>query len=100
MARAIAFCEIPIGSRYSLRRISPGVIGFFIFITCNVTGVLSMVVEDLYFAWAVLGPAKNDSPLLIDSYGIVTGERTFQCFQPVSGRDGQILDSFRMVHLY
>ena len=39
MARAIAFCEIPIGSRYSFTRISPGVIGLSMRISHDVTGI-------------------------------------------------------------
>lgn len=37
IARAIAFCEIPMGLRYSSNRISPGVMERFISISYNVT---------------------------------------------------------------
>ena len=37
-SRAMAFCEIPLGLRYSSSRILPGVIGSFMFIFSNVIG--------------------------------------------------------------
>lgn len=39
MARAMAFWDMPMGSRYSSRRISPGVMGGFMTITYSVMGV-------------------------------------------------------------
>lgn len=47
IARAMAFCEIPIGLRYSSSRISPGVMEPFIVIYYNITGVWSMVILTL-----------------------------------------------------
>jgi hypothetical protein len=37
MARAMAFCEIPMGRRYSSKSISPGVIALFITIAARLT---------------------------------------------------------------
>ena len=67
MARAMAFCEIPMGSRYSFRRISPGVIGLSTCISHDVTGYKSMIVHDGYVVRPLVGPPKRDSPLVIDS---------------------------------
>lgn len=36
MARAMAFCEMPRGCKYSSNRISPGVIGLFMAVTYGV----------------------------------------------------------------
>ena len=46
MARDMPFCEIPIGLRYSSKRISPGVIGSYMTIPYDVIGVLSMIIND------------------------------------------------------
>ena len=45
MARAMAFCEIPIGLRYSSSKISPGVMGSFMSISYNVIGLFSMIID-------------------------------------------------------
>ena len=58
---------MPIGSRYSSKSISPGVIGGFMSVTCDVTGVLSMVVDDLNLGRALFSPSKDNAPLLIDA---------------------------------
>lgn len=99
IARAIAFCEMLMGFKYSSRRISPGVIGGFMAITCSVMGEESMIIADGDFIGARIGPAKGDSPLAIDANGMKALEVTLEGFESVSGGNCEVGESLRMVHL-
>ncbi len=77
IARAIAFCEIPIGSRYSSSKISPGIMGGLMIVTYDVIGSLSMVVRDTDLGRSQICPAKNNAPLLINPNRVKTGKISF-----------------------
>ena len=70
MAEAMASCEIPIGFRYSSRRISPGVIGCNMVIRYYSARPVSMIINDSHFLSAGVRPAKHDPPLVVDPDGV------------------------------
>ena len=86
MARAIAFWEMPMGARYSSRRISPGVIGWFMAITYCVIAELSMIVPDGDITGAIVRPAEDDAPLGVNANGMHAGKVAFQGLEAVAGR--------------
>ena len=70
IARAIAFCEIPVGLRYSSSKISPGVIGSFTLIFYNVIGSFSMLIDYRNLFRPRIRPPEYNAPLVIDANGM------------------------------
>jgi len=99
IARAIAFCEMPMGFKYSSSRISPGEMGGFMDITYSVIRSSSMVVADGDFCGTGIGPAEGDAPLVVDSNGMKSLEVALECFEPVAGRNGEVCQSRGMIPL-
>src|SRR5436190_1952801 len=57
-----------------------------------------MVIHDLYRLGAIRRPAETDSPLPVDTNGMLPATTAFQCFQPVARRRAQIIQTGRCVH--
>ena len=85
MARDMAFCEIPMGVRYSWRRISPGVMGGCMVIMYDVTGVLSMVIDNADMFRAKVCPAEHNTPAVVDADGMGPGKIATETFQVIAG---------------
>src|SRR3954464_14070837 len=88
IARASAVCDKPIGVKNSSIRISPG-LGF---------GRSSVVVDDLDFVGMALSPDKANTPLIVDSDGMLPATIPDESFQPVAGRHPKILQRARVVN--
>ena len=93
IARAMAFWEIFIGLRYSSKRISPGVTGGFMVVTCSVIGVSSMVIQNRNFPWAGIAPSKYNPPLIVHPDRMHSNQSTAQRFKTVSGQDRKVPQS-------
>lgn len=85
MARDMAFCEIPMGVRYSWRRISPGIMGGCMAIMYDVTGVLSMVIDNADMFRAKVCPAEHNTPAVVDADGMGPGKIATETFQVIAG---------------
>jgi hypothetical protein len=57
----------------------------------------SVVVHDLHISCAILGPAKNDTPLGINTNAIKTLELTSQWLEPVARRGTKIIEALRSI---
>ena len=57
-----------------------------------------MIVSNFNFFCVAIVPDENDPPLIIDSYGVELLQVSLQPFQPVSGRDHQVIDILRVVY--
>jgi len=68
-------------------------------ITYNVIGLRSMVVYDRHIYRSCISPTEYDSPLLVDSDGVLSDAVAFQLFQSVAGRDSKIVEPLSAVHL-
>lgn len=51
-----------------------------------------MVVRDFYIMRVPVAPSKADSPLLIDADTVLSRSISFECFQPVAGRNPQFAE--------
>lgn len=58
-----------------------------------------MVIENLNFLGVAASPAKDDTPLIIDPDGIVSGQLSFQRFKPVARRYLQITQFPRIMQI-
>lgn len=74
-------------------------IGDFIGVTYDVTGVSSMVVANGHIGGAVIGPAEDDAPLGIDSDGVRTGKVALEGFEAIAGWDLEVGEFARLIHL-
>lgn len=52
-----------------------------------------MVIDNLDFMWAVLGPRKTDSPLFVYANAVLTFSRACKFFQPVARQARKVLDA-------
>src|ERR1700741_4299984 len=78
---AIRYCEIPIGSRNSVRRISPGWVG-----AKSAIGFSSLVVvAQLDVSGAGGAPGETDAQLVVDTDAVLAGAAATELFQPVAG---------------
>jgi hypothetical protein len=57
-----------------------------------------VVVDDLDVMWVALLPDEANSPLVIDPDGMLPLAAASQCLEPVSRRDGKIVDPPRVVN--
>src|SRR6478609_9481390 len=82
IAFAIRYCEIPIGSRNSVNRISPGWVGAksAIGFSCLV------VVNKLDVAGTAGTPGEADPPLVVDADAVLAGADSTQFLQPATRR--------------
>ena len=53
----------------------------------------SMIVLDADLGGTLRGPTKNYAPLVINTNRVEPAEITLERFQPISGRNGEILKS-------
>jgi hypothetical protein len=83
--RGIVFCEIPIGVRYSSRRISLGIMGGCMAIMYDVTGVLSKVIDNADMFRPKVCPAEYNTPAVVDADGMEPGKIATETFQVVAG---------------
>lgn len=60
---------------------------------------MSMVIYDGDFVWPVISPYEDDAPLLVNTYGVIPCEITFECFQTISRWHSKILPHTGPVHL-
>jgi hypothetical protein len=56
-----------------------------------------MVVDDFDMAWSSFLPDEADAPLVVDQDAVLAGAVAFQRFQPIAGRDTQILQDARLI---
>ena len=71
MARAMAFCEIPIGVRYSSSRISPGMMGGFMagrVALCEALHTLSPLRRDKFFGPSTMPMASGANDHFLRSF--------------------------------
>lgn len=99
ISRAIAFCEIPRGLRYSSSKISPGVIGSFMFIFYNVIGSFSMIIDYRNVFRPRIRPPEDNAPLVIDANGMKTRTPAAKSFKAVAGRHGKVAECDGLIHL-
>src|ERR1700737_3339506 len=81
IAFATRYCEIPIGSRNSAKRISPGWVGAKSAIGLS----LLVVVDQLDVPGAAGTPREADAPLVVDADAVLAGAAAGQLFEPVAG---------------
>src|ERR1700751_1034524 len=80
IALAIRYCEIPIGSRNSVNKISPGWVG-----AKSAIGFSPLVVVDqLDVPRACGAPGEADPPLVVDPDAVLAGAVAGQLFQAVA----------------
>src|SRR5258705_3472033 len=88
IAFAIRYCEIPIGSRNSVRRISPGWVG-----AKSAIGLSSLVVVNEFDVPGAAGtPGEADAPLVVDANAVLTGPGAGELLQAVARRHPQVVD--------
>ena len=58
-----------------------------------------MIVHDLNIFWTIIGPAKYDPPLIVDSDRMLARKLAFQGFQLIAGRCCQVGEPDRVVNL-
>jgi len=56
-----------------------------------------VIVHDLNISCAILGPAKNDAPLGINTNAIKTLEFTSQWLEPVAWRGAKVIEDLRSI---
>src|SRR5271167_4589590 len=78
---AIRYCEIPIGSRNSVNRISPGWVGAKSAIGFS----LLVIVDELHVPGAAGAPGEADPPLVVDPDAVLAGAAAGQLLHPVAG---------------
>src|SRR3569833_3323100 len=83
---------IPMGTRNSSSRISPGGMGSSIFIFAH-----SLIVHDLDRLGAVV-PSETDAPLVVDPDAVLARAVALQRLQPVARRTPQNILSNRICH--
>jgi hypothetical protein len=76
------------GSRNSSRRISPGLVGF-LFIRSTPTCPL-VVVNDIHIYRPKVGPAKNNSPLVVHSDAVKSAPTALEGFKTIPGWRSEI----------
>src|ERR1700758_4292136 len=82
IALAIRYCEIPNGSRNSVRRISPGWVG-----AKSVIGFSFLVIVDQFnVRGAGCAPGEADTPLVVDAHAVLACAVAGQLLQPVARR--------------
>ena len=88
---------IPIGSRNSSRRSSPGWKGF---VGCVCTAVPpSVIVDDLDVMNLTSTPSEDDAPLVVDPNRVKAAPITSERLQPVAGRHPQVPELGRVVEI-
>src|SRR5674476_124464 len=85
VAWARRYCVMPSGSRNSVSRISPGVIGSCAFSVVVMVWLLSVVVGDLNLVCAAVGPDEADAVLIVDADRVLAGTVADELFQAVAG---------------
>src|SRR5258708_8432554 len=89
IALAIRYCEIPIGSRNSVRRISPGWVG-----AKSAIGFSFLVVGDEFdVAGSGGAPGEADAPLVVDADAVLAGAAAGQLLQPVAWWHPEVVDA-------
>src|ERR1700730_10972650 len=79
---AIRYCEIPIGSRNSLNRISPGWVGAKSAIGFS----YPVIVDELDVPGAAGAPGETDGPLVVDADAVLAATGAGQLLQSIAGR--------------
>src|SRR5271168_4430607 len=89
IALASRYCEMPIGSRNSLLRISPGWVG-----AKSAMGLSFLVIVDEFdIPGAAAGPGEADAPLVVDADAVLAGAGAGELFQSVARRHAQVVDA-------
>jgi hypothetical protein len=55
---------------------------------------LSVIIGDLDVCWSGRCPNEADTPLIVDTDAVLAFAVALQLFEPVAGRDAQIVDGF------
>jgi len=58
-----------------------------------------MVIDDSDLGRTGFTPAEDDSPLVVDTYGVKASEFAFERLQSVARRNGEIIKRSGMIHL-
>ena len=92
---ANCFWVMPRGTRYSSRRISPGVVG----IRDRVVFVMetSVVVANVHVAWTPSCPPEDDSPLIVDPDAVESPKIALERLQPIPRRRRKVLERVGVV---
>src|SRR3546814_7633829 len=87
---------MPIVSRNSFIRISPGLMGW----SRLAMEFSSVVVDDLDIGCLRALPAKTHAELVVDANAVLTLAVAAQCFKAVARRDTQVVEASRPVELF
>ncbi len=58
-----------------------------------------MVITNGDFGWTVVRPTENDTPLVVDSYGMKARKFSPEGLEAVARRNGEILEDAGSIHL-
>lgn len=61
--------------------------------------IFSVVVNDLHLLRSGVGPHEADAPLVVDPDAVLTGSITLERFEPVAGRNAEVLQDLSGPHL-
>ena len=89
IALAILYCEMPIGSRNSVNRISPGWVGA----KSAIGFLLSSGSRRAGRGRRRSAPGEADPPLVVDADAVLAGAVAAQLLQPVAWRHPQVVDA-------
>ncbi len=58
-----------------------------------------MIIHDGHLGRSIVGPPKNDAPLVIDPNGVQARQIASERFQTVAGRNGKVAEDAGLIHL-